>query len=238
VNARKKKRLYVIGTAATSLLAIGVVLHKPLARKIGIGGCPWEGKPPSAEKLEDYRAKTAEKMRSTTKAAARPAFGFELDRSTKADVLRWGSDQALACKEEIGGAAIRCTSEGGGNDVEDAFFRFEPGGTLVAVDIMHPGTSVARAVERMRSLGGSLQKAAGGEPSAVRGTPTEAHLGGGRSNQYALEFRFSDYAADITARNDSDGTNAGAEVVIREVYQSLREGQGQANKATTANGVR
>jgi hypothetical protein len=222
--SKKRKRLYVIGAAATSLLAFAVVVHTPLARKLGIGGCPWEGKPPSAEKLEDYRAKTAANMRATTTAAARPAFGFELDRSTKADVMRWGGDKGLTCKEEVAGAAIRCTAEPPSTvtDIEDAYFRFEPGGTVVAVDIVHAGTSVALAVERMKTLGASVQKAAGAEPSATRGTPTEAHLGGGRSNQYALEFRFSDYAADITARNDADGSNAGAEIVIRETYQSLR----------------
>jgi hypothetical protein len=114
------------------------------------------------------------------------------------------------CNDELGGAALRC--EGGG-EIRDAFFRFAPSGALVAVDASHAPTPPERACETAKTLADAIAREAGAA-AHVRGEPTAAHLGGGRYNQFAAEFRFSDYAADVVATNLGD-------VVVREQYRML-----------------
>ena len=154
---------------------------------------------------------------TTTRAAARPAFGFTLDKSTKAEVLAWARSVNAPCNEEVGAAALRC--EGipqpeTGLPVRDAFFRFDPRGGLVGVDLMRDGTDSAKAVSVLTEIVGRVAREAG-PPTTVQGTAAPASLGG-YLDRAATEFRFADYAADVSA------TNMGKQgVIVREQYRSI-----------------
>ncbi len=216
----KRKRLVAIGGAiGGAICAVMALVHVPAVRAHFSGGCPWE-KAPTAKELEDHRREVASKMRTPTRASGRPAFGFELDRTSKEGVLAWAKTEQRDCKEELGGAALRCEPSGAttAGAVRDAFFRFDPKGRLVALDLMHDGVAPDAAASLLTKLASDVKSAAG-EPSSTHGTASADHLSAGYLSRAAFEFRFADYAADVSA------TNFGAQgVIVREQYRSLAEG--------------
>jgi len=216
----KRRRWLIAAAFAVPVLAASVLAHTRAGRALFGEKCPWGGAPPSAERLEEFRAKSAASLRGNTRATARPAFGFVLDQSTKADVTSWGSSVGATCREETGGAALRCESAGrpisAENEVpiRDAFFRFDPRGVLVGVDLMRDGTDGEKAAVVLTTITERISRAAG-PPTTVQGTASPAHLGG-YMNRAASEFRFIDYAADVSATNFGDDG-----VVVREQYRSI-----------------
>lgn len=220
-GTKRRSRLVKIGVAATMAFAAMALLHVPGVRARVLGasaGCPW-GKPPSPKELEESRKQVAATMRTDRRATARPAFGFELDRTTRDAVLAWGKSEGRTCADERGGAALRCESTDAAKGiVKDAYFRFDPQGRLVGVDLVHEGTDADGAAALVSKLETDVTKAAG-TPTAARGAASAAHLGEGYLSQATFEYRFSDYAADITA------TNLGGQgIVVREQYRSLANG--------------
>jgi hypothetical protein len=123
------------------------------------------------------------------------------------------------CSEELKGAALRCEAaerKGGDEDVpvRDAFFRFDPRGVLVGVDLMRDGTNGEKAAAVLATITAQISREAG-PPSTVQGTASSAHLAG-YLNRAGSEFRFANYAADVSA------TNLGEQgVVVREQYRSI-----------------
>lgn len=215
-----RKRWTILAAVGVPLVLAAVGLHTRAGQAlIGAGGCPWGGAP-SAERLEDFRVKNAATLKTNARATARPAFGFVLDQSSRADVTAWGSRVGATCKDELKGAALRCESPNGivgaegGTPVRDAFFRFDPRGVLVGVDLMHDGTDGEKAAAALKTVTERISKAAG-PPTTMQGTASSAGLGG-YLNRAATEFRFADYAADVSA------TNLGEQgVVVREQYRSI-----------------
>jgi hypothetical protein len=219
-----RKRWLTVAAVAVPLLGAAVALHTPAGRSLlgARSGCPWGGEAPSAAKLEELRVKSAAslKVAGAARASARPAFGFVLDRSTRADVTAWAARTSATCTDEIGGGALRCEladgnpTEEGGVAVRDAFFRFDPQGVVVGIDLMRSGTDGAKAASVLTSIAGRIAREAG-PPSAVQGSADAAHLGG-YLDRAATEFRFADYAADVSA------TNLGERgIVVREQYRSI-----------------
>ncbi len=219
-----RKRWLTIAAVSTPLLVAAVGFHTRAGRALlGTSGCPWEQGAPSAARLEESRVKSATVLKSNAsiRAAARPAFGFVLDQSTRADVKSWSARAGSTCTDELGGAALRCEptdktrSAENGVGVSDAFFRFEPSGVLVGIDLMREGTDGEKAAAVLTTLTERISLAAG-PPSTVQGTASSAHLAGGYLNRAATEFRFADYAADVSATNMGERG-----VVVREQYRSI-----------------
>lgn len=213
----KKKRV-VRATLVGAALLVAVVglghtkMMQPFLARVG--GCPVGGKPATPEQLEAFRVKNAGILKGTARALGHPAFGFTLDTSTKADVMAWAERMHADCNEELGGSAVRCEDvTGQGASVEDAYFRFDPKGVLVGVDLLHPATDGATALRIVDEVATRLSKEAGA-PTAARGTRTPEYLDA-QFREAALEFHFTDYAADVTA------TNLGAGIVVREQYRSV-----------------
>ncbi|CAN5875216.1 hypothetical protein BH11MYX4_BH11MYX4_27770 [soil metagenome] len=221
--AMTRKRWLTLAAVSVPLLAAAVGLHTPAGRALlGAGGCPWGKGAPSAEKVEELRVKSAATLKPSgaTRATARPAFGFVLDQSTRAEVTAWAVRASATCSEEIGGAALRCelaeknVTEESGVAVRDAFFRFDPRGVVVGIDLMRDGTDGGRAAVVLATISERIAREAG-PPTTTRGTADSTHLAG-YLDRAATEFRFADYAADVSA------TNLGERgVVIREQYRSI-----------------
>jgi len=216
---RKRARWAALAIAAATACGVMAALHVPSMRALlgTSSDCPWGGKPPSAEEIEAQRVRAAVTLKGTTKAPTRPAFGFELDTSTRDDVLAWAKRAGHTCKDELGGAALRCegVSRGEAVVVRDAFFRFDPRGRLVGVDLMHQGTTAEQAAALLGDVTRAVT-ASVGAPTATRGDASAARLGEGYLSRAAAEFRFADYAVDLSA------TNMGEEgVVVRRQYRSV-----------------
>ncbi len=200
-----------IGAVAIATVAIAV-MHVPAVRSlVGASGCPWGGRTASAAELQAQRVTAAARLRGSTPARARPAHGFSLDETGKADVTAWAARTGARCSEELSGVALRCLETG-----QDTFFRFDPAGTLVGVDIMHDGTSAAAAAAVLVSVKATITAAVGEDPHQTRGESTASWLEGGYLAQTAAEFRFADYAADVSATNFGERG-----VIVREQYRSL-----------------
>lgn len=217
---KRRRRWIVAAAVGMPLLAFAVLGHTRAGRALlGAEKCPWGQGAPSAERLEEFRVKNAAALKSTAKAAARPAFGFVLDQTTRAEVIAWGQSTGSTCGEELKGAALRCEAAGrpsGADDapVRDAFFRFDPRGVLVGVDLMRDGTNGEKAAAVLTTITAQIAREAG-PPSTVQGTASSAHLAG-YLNRAGSEFRFANYAADVSA------TNLGEQgVVVREQYRSI-----------------
>lgn len=224
MTTRNKRLLFGIGSASLVAVAVMGAVHVPAVRTaLGLGGCPWDpSNSASAAKLEENRAKVADQLRGTTPAKARPAFGFALEKTTKADALAWSEKNGLVCKEVQRGLALDCESE-----PKDVFFRFDTQGVLVELDVMHAPVSPAEAAAKTAAIAEALTNEAG-EPTTKRGVPTEEHLSQGKLAQASFEFRFTDYAADVSA------TSRGEQgVVVRERYRALAvtpQGERQASR--------
>jgi hypothetical protein len=210
----KRRRALLLGSAAV-LFVVGLVgvghtrLGRPLLARVS--GCPVAGREATPEQIEAQRLKTTLTLKGSTRAASRPANGFTLDRSTRGEVIAWGEEMHATCNEELSGAIVRCEHAA---NIDDALFRFDPKGILVGVDLMHAATDGNTAVREIDELASKLEKEAGA-PTAMRGT----HSGEWMSTpnrQIAEEFRFTDYAADLTATNFGERG-----VVIREQYRSI-----------------
>jgi hypothetical protein len=155
-----------------------------------MGGCPWDGRVAPVEKLEEQRARVAESQRTTTPAKGRPAFGFVLEKTTKAEALAWSKTNSLECKDVQRGLALDCTSE-----PRDVFFRFDVKGMLVEVDVMHAVQPPGEAAKLTTAIAAAVTDQAG---------------------EATFEYRFSDYAADVSAMSRGEEG-----VVVRERYRAL-----------------
>jgi hypothetical protein len=223
-----------VALALVGLLAVGA-LHSNAGRALlGASGCPFDpaAKPASPETIEDFRKKSLASMRVGGKATARPALGLTLGASTRTEASSWASGLGLACEGELGGAALRCEGRAPRDAdvtakpramIRDAYFRFAPDGTLVALDILHEGTTAARALASAQGIVAALEAKLGAAARVV-GDPTAQALEAGRSSRAGFELHFDDYAADVSATNlASDDVARGREIVVREQYRLLSE---------------
>lgn len=232
-RARRVRR--VIGAVVgVPLLLVGLVAigHTRAARPVlawmgaSAPGCPALADP---KKVESARVASLLPLRGTARAASRPALQFTLMASTKADVLAWSKANRVTCGEELAGATLRChdvpagvaasgaaaISATGAREISDLMFRFDPASTLVSLDAMYAGTSAEAAADSLAALATSLSRDVG-PPTSPLGDHSATYLASAPYAQSGAQFRFRDYAADVTA------TNFGAKgIVVREQYRAL-----------------
>ena len=222
---RYRRRAATALAAAAAVLGVVALAHtsaaRPVLRWLGLGsGCPMSLAGQTPASLEQRRVETMRPLAGTTPARTRPALGFVLGQSTRDEVSTWASQHDVACDDALLGTALRCRGlpadavpEAGAIPIADAYFRFDPAGKLVALDVMHEGTSGTTAVDFLRGASERLTRDVG-EPSRVSletVTQLEAPYA-----QSSVEFRFRNYAADVSATNFGQ-----VGVVVREQYRAL-----------------
>ena len=214
---RKTKKI-LFGAGSAFVLAVGAIgaAHVPAVRAaFGVTGCPWDpSNVASTRELEEQRAQNAAALRGNAPAKARPAFGFTLAKTTKADVAEWTKQNGFTCRDTQRNLALDCES-----DPRDVFFRFDTKDVLVEIDVIHAPVSPEEAAPQLASAVATVTAAAG-EPATKRGEATAAHLSAGSWSQATYEFRFADYAADLSAMT-RNAVNGGYGVVVRERYRAL-----------------
>lgn len=179
-------------------------------------GCPVSLDGGDAATVESYRLEQAVRMRGEFVEKSRPALGFDLGVTTR--------DQVLA---QLGGAAscdwsrertvLRCVDQGvriaAGVPIADLFIQFNLDGVLVAVDAMHEEVGAVRALARLDERQTQLD-AAVGPLTARTGVSDSAQLAGSNLRRSAIEYRYRNYLARISATNFGDRG-----VRVREQYQ-------------------
>lgn len=224
-------RFLVLGVGSGLLLtAVVGVLHlhfaAPLLRRISPASlCPiTRGSPEQIDRAHAVGAAAIRAMATTT-APSRPALGFTLDKTTRADVDAWASRHGVSC-ESIGGNANlrRCADvpsvavgeASSYGPIEEVSFELRGAGELVSVETMRrhlsPSAAAKLAAVLERSAASTL-----GAPSTTAGEAAESHLARGFLSSYVAEHTFTDYRATVTATNLGD-----TGVMVREQYLSVR----------------
>ncbi len=215
--------VYTASTLAVLTVGIGALHTKaarPLLARLGFG-CPMKA---SAADIAAARLNSARAVRGTETAASRPALGFALDTMTLRDVKAWADRKGVSCDEIRTGSFLRCSDVpesalgGQGANVAELDFGFTLGSEkLVNITAWRSGMSSSAAAEQMNLVVASL-KAELGTPSEEKGDRTASYLASGPMRTAVVQYRFSDYIADVSASNIP-----GRGLMLREHYMSARD---------------
>lgn len=209
----------ICGALLLSTLAIGALHTKPgrtyLMRFASFSGCPIGGA--SAAQTESVRRAAVAHDRGVDTAPFRPALGFQLDRSTVADVRAWASSHRIDCAEYREATYVSCAHVPAGalslpssnGELSEVSFAFTREGPLVSVTALYSHQSDVNASAIARRAKAEMEQQLGPAPK----TAGSFDLPGGVAT---LSYRYRDYAADMTtARVPGSG------FVVREAFTSV-----------------
>ena len=210
-------RIAAIAVVATTLMG---VLHLPFARPVlalfrgtKVEVCPmgWtRAETLTPAQVESRRAAMLAPTRGATKALARPAFGFVLESTTRAQIDAWAKTNNIVCRADRHNAGLDCTgvpattlpSPGLLSGVLHVMPGFDAQDKLVSLQVtgsFQDAESAARAASQLME---ELNRIAG--PSALRkGEPTAEYLSRNALGQSRAEWRFLDYDAKVMVTNMS-----------------------------------
>jgi hypothetical protein len=215
--------IYLASVLAMLTLVIGLLHTKaarPLLARLGMK-CPLQG---SAADVEAARLRSARAERGTEAAASRPALGFTLDTMTLNDVKAWADQKQVSCDELRKGSFLQCTNVpesalgGTGPIIGQLDLGFSPTTQrLVNVSAWRSGMTSAAAAQQLNAVVASMKQQVG-PPTIEAGHRSAAYLAAGPMRTAVVEYRFSDYSADVSATNIP-----GRGLMLREHYMSARD---------------
>jgi hypothetical protein len=222
----------ILATGAGALFLTGLVgvLHLPFAtsllRKISPASlCPITHG--SAAQIDRAHAIGGAAIRAsaTTTAPSRPALGFELDKTTRADLDAWAEKHGLSCTSIGGNESLRRCADvpasavgeaDGLGMLEEVSFELRSSGELVDVETLRRQLTPERAAVVASELEATAATTLGA-PTQSGGEAKSVHLAHGFLSSYVAEHTYSDYRATVSA------TNMGKPgVMVREQYLSVR----------------
>ena len=218
-----RKRKWTVGLASTLAAAtLGVgALHLPAARPLLalIGACP-VGRA-SASEIEDARRIALRSLRGDTRAPARPALSFELERTTLDDVRAWARAREISCDVSRESTLLVCSRvpahalrSAAAQSIDEVAFVFRVRDRrLVNVTTLTTGVAPKGAADSFGAIAGALASALG-RPETSRVPPPR--WDGARP--VFLRYRYADYIADVSAMQ-----LPGRGIVMREQYMSASD---------------
>lgn len=223
---RSSVKKAVIAALAVSAVAVGGMgaLHMPFARPalaLLKGTCPM-GNANGAD-VEQTRLETVRQVRGATLSKARPALGFVLDATTNDAALVWAEEHKLSCKEERQRTLTKCSNvpaellgepEGGTADLN---LGFNTSGILVNLTAVRRDLAPEIAEKMLAGVVGRMATDLG-TPTVASGERTGAFLSGADLRTATVEYRFSDYMAEVSATNIPQSG-----IQVREHYISARD---------------
>jgi hypothetical protein len=215
--------IYVASTLVALTLVIGALhlkVARPLLARLGVS-CPVKASP---EEVEAARLESARAQRGAEAALSRPALGFELDRMTLRDVKDWAEKKQVSCEELRKGLLLRCSGVAEaalgntGPVIDQLDFGFAPRtARLVNLSAWRSGMTADSAATQMNAVAQSLKQQLGA-PTREAGARSARYLASGPMHTALVQYRFSDYIADVSATNF-----AGRGLMLREHYMSARD---------------
>jgi hypothetical protein len=215
--------VYVASVLAALTLSVGLLHTKaarPLLARLGVK-CPLQG---SAKDVEAARLESARAERGTETAASRPALGFTLDTMTLTDVKAWADKRHVSCDEVRKSSFLRCSNVpesalgGTGPVVAELDFGFAPGNEhLVNISAWRNGMSSDAASAQLNAVVATMKQQLGA-PSVEKGERSASYLAAGQMHTALVQYRFSDYIADVSATSIP-----GRGLMLREHYMSARD---------------
>lgn len=189
-------------------------------------GCPagYDTSQRSDAAREAARRRFAESHAGATPAQARPALGFILDRTTRAEILSWAQANGVRCERPRSGNDLECISVPAallpdayqGATIQTLWVNFDGQGRLISLIAIRRERSPEVISAAYRSVNAGLAREAG-PPSSQDQNGSSEFLLAGLLRQASAEYRFSDYYAQTRATNMGDG------FVLTEEYRSLRD---------------
>lgn len=229
-------RKSLVAGAGIVVLLVGLIglAHTPagrpllgaLARGFRGGTCPL-GYDRAATPLarEQARQRFAATHRGLERAEGRPALGFALDQTSRADVVALMTAQGISCRPSAAIADLVCenvpdaslaakSSTDASSRKRDLWFTFGARDKLIAVTALSRDVTAQQATAAFVHATGVVTRRAGPARKAT-GQPRPEVLAAGTLAQLSSEFAFADYYA--TARV----TNMGKDYLLTEEYRSL-----------------
>jgi hypothetical protein len=213
---------------ALGLVGLVGVAHLPFARGLLMraGGCPMAGNRATVGEIETLRRSAMAAERGTADAPARPALGFELDRTTHADVLRWSQRNGVACTDVREGL-VHCTqvpAQALGADplapaVAELSLGFDTQARLVNLTTLRVRLTSDGATSALGDITGRLRSQIGPPQGGSIDPVDPARLArSGAESLTQVQYRYRDYFAEVVAmRVPWDG------LMLREHYMSARD---------------
>ncbi|HEX2882086.1 MAG TPA: hypothetical protein VHO25_21350 [Polyangiaceae bacterium] len=216
MKIQKRTLLKVAAWTSGALLTLTALIgfaHTPAGRPLlallgVVPGCPVLANIDPIKAQEKRQVWVAKKAGSE-RAPARPALGFELGRTSKAEVKRTLGKQGFTCSSARKESALDCKREG-----DDVLLQFDSKDRLVAVDAFRTTDSSVEAVSLLDAAARELASTIGAA-TQTRGERTASYLDEARFRQVVLEYRYSDYSARVAA------TNFGRGLRVREQYDLI-----------------
>ncbi len=215
------RRLAVLaGSALGLLLALTIVVHIPAVQYAmgwrhpdGTAACPF-----GYDRPRHRAAATA--RRTGPLAPARPALGFTLAATTRADVLEWASHHGVTCEAKRG--ALECADvpseliadHGARLAGTTVWFELDERDAIAAIKIVRRTDAAANVATAFTATEATL-RARMGEPTTARGSADATALAAGAFRQAMVEHAFADYRAQVRA------TNMGNGYILTESYAAL-----------------
>jgi hypothetical protein len=216
-----------IALGVIALGAVGVVgaLHLPGGRGLlaRAGGCPVAGSHATAALVEPARHAALASQRGAADAPARPALGFELDRTTHADVMAWAAREHVACEDardglvQCSGVPAATLGAGAGDAVEVLSLGFDTHARLVNLSTLRSHLTEQAARATLHDVASRLEAQIGPPASGAADTSRLAEVGA--ASLTSLRYRYRDYFAEVVAMRAGEGS----EGVVREHYMSARD---------------
>lgn len=190
--------------------------------KSGGGSCPMGFSKKSDPAGRDLAFKEqADKLRGSERALSRPALGFTLDKTTKADVDSWAKANHITCKVPKVGADLDCSKvpaellSQGGPAASSVWFTFDSHDRLVSLTAIRYDNDPSAAASFYSTIVNSLSKSAG-PPAQIEGESTADYLSETLLRQTKSSFAFNDYHAQTSVTQLRQG-----EFMLVEEYRSL-----------------
>ncbi len=216
-----RRLLLSASLSAAALVGVAFALHTPagfaLLARLGVG-CPAVA-PPDA--VEAARLSAARAARGDRPAPARPALGFSLDETTRAEVEAWASRSGVDCTAKRAGTVLFCqnvpaSALPGGLPADRLDFAFSPEDSRLVTVTTHRGhLSAEAAVEALDAIASTLSASLG--PAEWSGEANADFVRAHRYRTASARWRFTDFLARITA------THFGERTALREHYMSASE---------------
>jgi hypothetical protein len=221
--ARGKKLLAAIALAA----AVVALAHAPFARSalMSLGGCPFAGAHMTAVEAQSARHLALTVAHAEAAAPARPAPGFALDSTARAEVEAWATIGHLECRKTrqdlvtcvgVPPEALGLPSVEG--SIDELTLQFDARDRLVDTTVLRGHLSAQAAAAVARSVVSSLETRLG-PAGRHAGTFDAARLSHeGAESIATVMYRYSDYVADVTVMNAPAGGPS-----ILEHYMSAKD---------------
>jgi len=221
-----------LGLSAAVLVGAVGFAHTPAGRpmlralgRVVHGGCPLGYDraltPADRERAAHVFARNHHGDRT---APQRPALGFALDKTTRAEIIATMAKQGVACSAARGAADLTCTNVpsetlAGASltpPTRNLWFTFGAKQQLLSLVSISRAPAAAPISDAFLAAERTISEQAGAPTQTHGGTAPEA-LAAGLLSQESAEFRFANYYALARA------SNLGESYLLTEEYRSLRD---------------